>query len=645
MLEAEVPNKDYAEYVIQAAKKDVKCEDYLVRQIVYIALSKDSTNPLNLLILAPTSEGKTHAVTKTLAYWPDLEVMYIGSMSPKVLIRMHGETVDENNEPIGHRERDLKWRIAEVKAELRASNRLRIKKKQRGLKDVDKTGRPVIEVEETTDQAAAQRLEELEQELEELYKRSKTVINLQGKLLVFLEPPHPETWSIIKPILSHDKYYMEHPYVDSRGPMGIHSIRVVTKGWPAVIVCSAKNESQYEYWSEVQSRFIVSSPNMVPEKYHEGNKLIGMREGMTDALQQKLIISDTQTMVAKECVRYLIKRIKTLCIRKIEEKKNLVWIPFTELLAESLPADKGTDNRLSTRLYTFLKIVAVARSHLRKKLISGNETMIIADLKEDLHEALHLSQNKVGIPVFKLEMFENVFISAWKKQLKMEEQNDMDIEAGAEGAEKRSLKKLINGEKMLVLTAHQLCEELKTYNGRIMTSANMKRTYLDEFVNANLIDEEELIDGRRTKVWYPIVDLDVYDGKSEKSDAFKIPIGCELNESMGERLRNIMQHHKLLNHGQVMELDENWLEESTLKALSAAAMPDRFEIWNENNERICFCRFMKDYQNNSNGYFKDFFATAKYVNYGPYPIYPIDLFQMKPLGKFDSLEFFTNKQI
>ena len=108
---------------------------------------------------------------------------------------------------------------------------------------------------------------------------------------------------------------------------------------------------------------------------------------------------------------------------------------------------------------------------------------------------------------------------------------------------------------------------------------------------------------------------------------------------MGERLRNIMQHHKLLNHGQVMELDENWLEESTLKALSAAAMPDRFEIWNENNERICFCRFMKDYQNNSNGYFKDFFATAKYVNYGPYPIYPIDLFQMKPLGKFDSLVY------
>ena len=68
---------------------------------------------------------------------------------------------------------------------------------------------------------------------------------------------------------------------------------------------------------------------------------------------------------------------------------------------------------------------------------------------------------------------------------------------------------------MLVLTAHQLCQELKTYNGKVMTTANMKRTYLDEFVNAGLIDEEELIDGRKTKVWYPIVDLDVYNGKSD----------------------------------------------------------------------------------------------------------------------------------
>jgi len=269
--------------------------------------------------------------------------------------------------------------------------------------------------------------------------------------------------------------------------------------------------------------------------------------------------------------------------------------------------------------------------------------MVIADIKEDLHEALHLTQNRVGIPVFKLEMFRNVFIPAWKKQQKMEEQNDRDIEDGVEGAENRSLKKLINGEMMLVLTPHQLCQELKSYNGRIMTTANMKRTYLDEFVNAGLIDEEELFDGRKMKVCYPIVDLDVYDGKSEYSESFTIPEGQEFDEQTVERMKNIAQHHKLLNHGKVMELDKKWLEESILKVLSAKAIPDIFEIRNEDDEQICVCSFIKDYENECNGYFKDFFAASRYVNCGPYPIYPNEIFQMKPLGKFDSLEYFTSK--
>ncbi|HKI07688.1 MAG TPA: hypothetical protein VKA09_04785 [Nitrososphaeraceae archaeon] len=53
-LDQHVVDKDYAEYVIRTAKKTVKQEDALVRQIVYVGLSKDSDNPLNLAVLART---------------------------------------------------------------------------------------------------------------------------------------------------------------------------------------------------------------------------------------------------------------------------------------------------------------------------------------------------------------------------------------------------------------------------------------------------------------------------------------------------------------------------------------------------------------------------------------------------------------
>jgi hypothetical protein len=113
-----------------------------------------------------------------------------------------------------------------------------------------------------------------------------------------------------------------------------------------------------------------------------------------------------------------------------------------------------------------------------------------------------------------------------------------------------------------------------------------------------------------------------------------------------EEISRILDKCDIRQRVRIMErVDENWLEESILKASSAATIPNRFEIWDENNERICFYRFMKDYENDRNGYFKDFFATSKYINYDPYPIYTNEIFEMKPLGNFDSLEFFTNKQI
>lgn len=53
-LDSKIPDRDYAEFVIRTIKRTVRQEDSLVRQIVYTAISKDSTNPINLAVLAPT---------------------------------------------------------------------------------------------------------------------------------------------------------------------------------------------------------------------------------------------------------------------------------------------------------------------------------------------------------------------------------------------------------------------------------------------------------------------------------------------------------------------------------------------------------------------------------------------------------------
>ncbi len=95
-----IPDKKIIEHIIETAQKTIKREDSLIKLILYTGLSTYTKDPLNLGIIAPTSEGKTYAVSEVIKFLPKQDVWIIGSMSPRVLIRDKGILVDEDNQPI-----------------------------------------------------------------------------------------------------------------------------------------------------------------------------------------------------------------------------------------------------------------------------------------------------------------------------------------------------------------------------------------------------------------------------------------------------------------------------------------------------------------------------------------------------------------
>ena len=112
---AKIPDKAFAEYIINTAKKTIKREDSLIRLILYTGLSAYTKDPLNLGIIAPTSEGKTYAVSEVIKFFPKQDVWMLGNMSPKVLIRDRGILVDKNNQPIQGRNTRIKQKDKERK--------------------------------------------------------------------------------------------------------------------------------------------------------------------------------------------------------------------------------------------------------------------------------------------------------------------------------------------------------------------------------------------------------------------------------------------------------------------------------------------------------------------------------------------------
>jgi hypothetical protein len=569
-----ISDNDYAEFVIKTAKKTVRQEDALVRQIFYTALSKDTADPINLAVLAPTSEGKTYPVIEVMKFFPTEDIWYIGSMSPKTLIRQNGTIVDKNNQSID-----------------------KIVKKLQ--KDISILGNSI------TDRIQKA---ELREQLSNILESSKTLIDLHGKAIVFLEPPDPELWQILKPILSHDKKEIEFPFVNQNSAVGIYTKKVVVRGWPACIFCSAKDESKWPQWPEIVSRFLITSPNMVAQKYLEGNQLIAQRKGPPVLMQQSLIVSDLDIEHAKKCVLFLIHHLRRFTNNKINPSP--VWIPFGSILAQILPSERGTDNRITRRIFSFLNIVTLSRWHLRSRLEYGNESLVIADLAEDLHEVLHMTQNVSGIPTYKLKFFKEILIPLFKSKLAPDTSDEKQ-------------------EKIIAITSRQLCDYYKAKTGKSITTNNVNETFLREFTSSGLIDEEESIIDKRQKLYFPIVDFQDYktqrgedenDGNDDGNDRSKIT-----KLSISDRMDNILQHPRLWMPKNCRNIQENWLELEIFDLIKCPVKLDKFEIYDRDNERMCICKFVKSYQKSAKlaGYFSkpifcnydsEIFGKIKYLD-------------------------------
>jgi hypothetical protein len=357
-----------------------------------------------------------------------------------------------------------------------------------------------------------------------LLEDSAYLLDLSGKTLIFLEPPHPELWNLLKPILSHDSYEMEHPFVEKIASGGLEVKRVITRGWPACIFCSAKDESKWEIWPEIESRFMIVSPNMVRPKYQAGNRLIAQRKGLPRGIKQQVIISDQEKELGKKCFLYLKHQIQQFT----STTDSPVWIPFGERLADILPADKGQDNRAANRFFTMLNIIALSKAHLRHKLLFDDEELIIVTL-QDLQEALHVMQNMSGLPPHKLRFYQQYILSLYRA-------------------------------RKTPLETREICGFYNANNPKgtlQMNSDNLRKNYLQELVNHNYLEQERDENIKAIKYLYtPLVDVEEEPQQQQQQST---------TSSTSEQVFQKLQFSKLLVPENYPGMPQDWLNQEILQ--------------------------------------------------------------------------------
>lgn len=436
---------DYLHNLEEIISKTVKGDENLIRQILFNGLSSVTTKPTHLMIMERTSEGKTYPVLEIAQYFPKDVVLILGSVTPQSFKYGYGEKVDHFNTPISERLEELESLI----------------QRTRKLKDKKLVKKHEIEK-------------------KELESNSKTLIDLRNKWIIFKEPPDSKLLEALYSTLSSDEEFSEHKFVNKTNGEN-KSFTVVFRGTPAILICTARDETKSSRWQETFSRFHIVSPKPSTEKYIAGMSLISKEYGLPKELYEEQVIQQDDKNHAFLITQYLLQKIFD---------SNEVFNPFQDILNKDFPHESGYRWRQYKRFNTFLSIHCLSYVNQRPKLlIKGKKIPIIT--KADVESAYNFSTDFGNIPPNKLNWFNDVFKKAWDEK-----------------KQPVSFRVTFDTITRDVIAGKDLVEYLNEHGLGKMTSKQIRENYIETYVEHGLVEKDQDPRQKTRDVYWPADNID-----------------------------------------------------------------------------------------------------------------------------------------
>ena len=405
---------DTLEEIISLLSKTIKGDNELIYQILFNGLSAFTKKPTHLMIMEKSSEGKTYPALEIAKHFPKENTITLGSATPQSFKYEHGIEVDENYNPI----------------QSKGPN-----------------------------------------------QNTKTLVDLRNKWIIFKEPPDHKLIEALFSTLSSDEEFNEHKFVNN--PNGTNkTFTVVIRGTPAVLVCSAKDETRNSRWDEIKTRFNVISPVSSSTKYRDGMDLVGKSKGLPKSIYEKFVISKDE----KARISFLIAKL----IEHIKYHENEILNPFITEMSKHYPQEAGFRWREYARFMDIVKLHCLCYLQERPKVITKDEIFSIVTLS-DIKFGLSLMKDNVNIPPNKLNWFRDIFYECWKEK---------GIDVNFYG----NTRKCIIGQDLKNFIA-----EKKLGNN---TVKQIRETYLDTLFEHGLIEKESDPRNKTREVYWPVEDAE-----------------------------------------------------------------------------------------------------------------------------------------
>jgi hypothetical protein len=226
-------------------------------------------------------------------------------------------------------------------------------------------------------------------------KHVRIHVNLERKLLIFLDMPHAKLLERLRPLLSHDEKQIECKITDKSERHGMRTKTVIINGFPTVIFCSV-NQNLDE---QEKTRLFILSPETSQQKLEAALFLKLLKESDKEAFQRYMECEPSRVFLRARVEAIKSARIKHIIIPN--DLRDLILKKFTEKRKWLLPRHL----RDITRLLALIKAFALLNYAHRQKV--GDSIAVNAEDVEvgfQLYEAIS-EPNEMGVSPEQWEIY------------------------------------------------------------------------------------------------------------------------------------------------------------------------------------------------------------------------------------------------
>jgi len=358
--------------------------DFTAKVALFIAclLTQTSDDQLNIALTGVSASGKTHLALTVTSLFDPREVIKIAGATPRALVYERGTLV--------------------VPADYEKGTQVVPADSDGGgdggpprLVPLEEALDPLLEeLSELegeggrTAEARAKR-EALRRRIEKLKAQSVRLVDLEGKVMVFLDQPNPELLERLRPLLSHDEKELRFTLTNKTSSGRTVTETAIIRGFPTVIFCTTKGYAD----QQERTRLIFLSPETSKEKTREVLEFLANEAGGAETSPLEL-----------EILRKRVRIVRNSGVREVRVEGLPVLAAF-EPYATGAPAD----TRFFQILLSLVKAFTLLNVLNRRRDKSGKLIAEPVDLEYALTVFSKIAEShRLGVTPLALQLFEGV---------------------------------------------------------------------------------------------------------------------------------------------------------------------------------------------------------------------------------------------